>query len=173
MVGNVAVVKEALDTTFDLRKLLQYSAKRMAEFEQLKKEIAPNEPGFRTLCPTRWTVRAASLHGVLANYEVLRESTQKFTEMARYDQGMSAKCNSMRFQFTQFNFLFGLCLGHLVLQPADNLSNALQKKSLSAAEGQRMVHEMLHTLEQLRSDEFQKFWKGVTDRRASLGTSEP
>ena len=96
MVRSVKPVKDALDTTFELSKLLKFSAKRAAEFQRLKKEIAPEEPGFRTLCPTRWTVRASSLASVLTNYEVLQASLEKFTDMAKYDHEMSAKCNGVR-----------------------------------------------------------------------------
>lgn len=171
---NVAPVKEALDTTFDFSKLLKYSAKRSAEFSKLKAEIAPEEPGFRTLCPTRWTVRASSLHSVLANYEVLQASAERFSEMAKYDQEMSAKCNSMKFQLCSFNFLFGLCLGHLILQLADNLSKALQQKSLSAAEGLGMAQKTLQSLKFLRSDkEFEKFWEEVMAKQEQFGVNEP
>ena len=61
MVREVKCVRDAIDTTFELSKLLKYSAKRTAEYKRLKQEIAPEELGFRTMCPTRWTVRAASL----------------------------------------------------------------------------------------------------------------
>ena len=174
MVREVKAVKDALDTTFELSKLLKYSAKRTAEFDRLKKEIAPEEPGFRTLCPTRWTVRASSLHSVLVNYEVLQASLDRFTEMAKYDHEMSAKCNGVRSQLSSFLFLFGVSLGHLVLQVADNLSVALQQKSLSAADGQRLAQETIRALQKLRSeDEFSKFWSGVLTRQSSLDVGEP
>ena len=37
-------------------------------FEKLKAELAPETPGFRVFCPTRWTVRAASLQSVIDNW---------------------------------------------------------------------------------------------------------
>ena len=49
---------------------------------------------------------------------------------------------------------------HPVLSLADNLSTALQKKSLSAAEGQRMAADTVRALEKLWSEE-EKFWKDV------------
>ena len=36
---------------------------------QLKEEMGSDAPGVRTLCPTRWTVRAESLYSILANYD--------------------------------------------------------------------------------------------------------
>ena len=34
--------------------------------------MAPDVPDFRTLCPTRWTVRASSLESVVSNYNALQ-----------------------------------------------------------------------------------------------------
>jgi len=51
-------------------------------FVKLKSEIAPNQPGFRTLCPTRWTVKAASLEGVINNYLVLQQVWEEAKDIA-------------------------------------------------------------------------------------------
>ena len=136
MIREVKVVKDALDNALELSKLLQYSAKRNAEYKRLKAKLAPQEAGVRTLCPTRWTVRAAALASILSNYECLQACLEKFTEMSRYDREMSARCNGLLSQFSSFSFLFGVFLGKEVLTLADNLSTALQKKVLSAADGQ-------------------------------------
>ena len=42
-------LRDALDTTFQISKLLKFSPCRDAIFERLKAEIAPGTPGFRTL----------------------------------------------------------------------------------------------------------------------------
>ena len=42
-------------------------------FQKLKEQLAPTTPGFWTLCPTRWTVCAASLQSVADNWKVLQE----------------------------------------------------------------------------------------------------
>ena len=67
------IMRDALDTTYEMSKLVKFSPKRDSLFEKLKQELAPDTPGFRTLCPTRWTVRADSLQSVLDNYEVLQD----------------------------------------------------------------------------------------------------
>ena len=67
------VMSDALDTTFEISKLLKFSPKREKIFEDIKQEVAPDCPGFRVLCPTRWTVRGESLQSVIANYCVLQE----------------------------------------------------------------------------------------------------
>ena len=47
---------------------------------------------------------------------------------------------------TKFDFLFGTVLGELLLCHSDNLSKALQKKSISAAEGQHISRMVIDTL---------------------------
>ena len=93
MICDVKHVKDALDVTFQLSKLLKYSAKRTAEYQCLKQELAPEQPRFRTLCPTRWIVTAASLTSILTNYQVLQECLESFIELAKMDREMSVKCN--------------------------------------------------------------------------------
>ena len=43
-----------------------------AIFDKIKAEVSPDSTGFITLCPTRWTVRAASLASVIANYKAIQ-----------------------------------------------------------------------------------------------------
>ena len=77
-IRSIKVMKHALDTTFELSKLLKYSSKRKSTYLKLKEELAPSESGFRTLCPTRWTVRADSLASIRKNYSVLQSSLDTF-----------------------------------------------------------------------------------------------
>ena len=72
-IKNSKVMKSALDTTHEISKLVKYSPRRNALFDTLKSQLAPDSPGIRILCPTRWTVRADSLASILSNYVVLQE----------------------------------------------------------------------------------------------------
>ena len=74
MVRKVRNLRDALDTTSEISKLLKYLPKRDRMFEKLTAEsAAPETPGFRVLCPTRWTVREASLQSVIDNWILLQE----------------------------------------------------------------------------------------------------
>ena len=59
-------------------------------FQNLKHEIAQDCPGFRVLCPTRWTVRADSMNSVLDNYEVLLGVWEESKE-SRLDSNVKAR----------------------------------------------------------------------------------
>lgn len=113
MAWEIKQVRDALDVVFKLSKLLKYSAKRTAEYQRLKQDIAPEQPGFCTLCPTRWTVRASSLTSVLRNYHVLQECLESFTNFAKSDLKMSAQCIGVKAQLTTLIFCSVLLLARL------------------------------------------------------------
>ena len=52
------IIKDALDITYEITKLIKKSSAQYRCFEKIKSELASDAPGVRVLCPTRWTVRA-------------------------------------------------------------------------------------------------------------------
>ena len=83
MIKRSAVLKDCLDTCYELVKLIKFSPKREAMLREIKKasELG-SSAGVHTLCPTRWTVRAQSLASILANYvsiQLLWEPARKAT----------------------------------------------------------------------------------------------
>ena len=59
VVNESRLVRDVLDTVGEINKLLKYSPRHDSLFEQLKSSVLPGTVGFRTLCSTQWTVRAA------------------------------------------------------------------------------------------------------------------
>ena len=55
-IKQIKILRDTLDTCFEMLKLLKFLPKRDTAFEALKLQLAPNNPGLRSLCPTRWTV---------------------------------------------------------------------------------------------------------------------
>ena len=81
-VKNVQLLKEVLDTAYELTKLVKYSPKRQAALKTKQEELKLNNvklpvDGYdsegesfsrlRLLCPTRWTVRAKALWSISNN----------------------------------------------------------------------------------------------------------
>ena len=122
-------MKCALETVSEVSKLIKKSPKRDAMFQRLKQGFAQDTPGFRVLCPTRWTVRAASLQSVLDNYEVLFGVWEESKE-SQVDSEIRARVIGVEAQMQSFDFLFGVSLGALILNHTDNLSKSLQQKTL-------------------------------------------
>ena len=167
------VMRDALDTTFIISQLLKYSPKRDTHFEILKKELAPDTPGLRVLCPTRWTVRAQSLESVLKNYAVLQELWVECEDFVK-EADARARVNGVSAQMKSFDFLFGVALGELLLMHSDNLSKTLQHKHLSAAEGQASADLSVKTLEKIRDDKsFDLFWAKVSVLIQKFDVNDP
>ena len=165
------VVKDALDITFEVSKLICFSPKRAAQFQKLKAELAPTGAGFRVLCPTRWTVRAASLKSMIDNYTVLQELWE-VSKNDSADPSMKARIIGVQTQFNSFKFYFGVELTYFLLQHSDNLSKTLQ--SPNAAEGQKLASMTIATLLQCRSDvAYDLFWKRIEESGRSLDIDEP
>lgn len=172
-VKQCQVMKNAFEVVAEVSKLIKKSPKRDAAFEKLKADLAPETPGFRVLCPTRWTVRAASLQSVIDNYEVLLLVWQEALD-GSLDGEIRARIIGIEAQMMKFDFLFGICLGSIVLRNSDNLSKTLQHKTLSAAEGQRIAKLTLSVLQKMRSDEqFTSFYQRVIQEQTRFGVADP
>ena len=135
--------------------------------------LSPDTPGFRVLCPTRWTVRAASLQSILDNYEVLL-GVWSDSLSSKLDGEMKARIIGVDTQMHAFDFLFGVSLGSLLLRHTDNLSKSLQKKSLSAAEGQRLASLTLDVLKSLRDEgNFKSFYARIVQDQVRFQIDGP
>ena len=172
-VKNSKVLKDALDVTYEVSRLVKFSPKRNAILDKLKETLTPDNPGFRVLCPTRWTVRADSLKSVVDNYAALQVLWEESRDQTA-DPSIKARIIGVEAQFKTFRYLFGVLLGELLLRHTDNLSKTLQSPKLSAAEGQRIAGMTLSALESLRDDDyFDLFWEKVESTRESLDVDEP
>ena len=157
-IKNSKVMKDALDITFEVSKLIKFSPKRDVMFEKLKDIITPDTPGFRVLCPTRWTVRANTLKSVLDNYAVFQELWEQAKDEVS-DPSIKSRIIGVQSQFKTFQYFYGVFLGELILKHSDNLSKTLQSPKLSASEGQHIAEMTVRTLQTLRNDtNFDLFW---------------
>ena len=167
------LMKDALDTTHEISKLIRKPPRREGIFQKLKQDLTPDSPGVRVLCPTRWTVRAESLKSILDNYKALQATWTTAIEVVK-DTEMKCRIIGVMSQMKTFNFVYGVMLGHLVLVHSDNLSRTLQKKDMSAAEGQIVADLTISTLARIRSDEnFELFWQKVLTTCADFEVEEP
>ena len=107
MVREVRNLRDALDTTSEISKLLKYSPKRDRMFEKLKAELAPEIPGFRVFCPTRWTVRAASLQSVIDNWIPPQELWDESLE-TNLESEVKSRVIGVKHQMGTFDYYFGV-----------------------------------------------------------------
>ena len=167
----IRVMSDALDHSFEICKLLKFSPRRDAL--KLKADISPGVPGLRSLCPTRWTVRAASVESIRLNYESLQATWEEAVTVVR-DTEVKARINGVASLMKTFNFLFGLMLAERILKHTDNLSRTLQATSMSAIEAQSISQLCVSVLRSFRTDvNFDLFWDLVISTQQSLGLSDP
>ena len=96
------------------------------------------------LCPTRWTVCANALASVISNFEILLNTWDEAAEIVS-DTESKARINGVASQMKTFEFMFGAILGEMILRHSDNLSQCLQKRTISAAEGQHVAKMVTDT----------------------------
>ena len=167
------LTKNALDTAFEISKLIKYSPKRDAMFHKLKEDMQPELPGIKVFCPTRWTVRAESLRSILDNYMVLLELWDLVDEETK-DSEIRARVGGVASQMKKFEFFFGITIAEILLRHTDNLSRTLQKKDLSAVEGQHVAALVKQTLQSMRDEAlFSNYWKSITAKAKEMDVSEP
>ena len=140
---------------------------------KLKEEADRDAINVRTLCPTRWTVRAESLGSILANYD----SIQELWETALHkitDTETKARIRGMQSQMKCFKFLFCLVLTEMILWHTDKLSETLQAPKLSGVKDNEIAMLTVKTLKSLWTDEnFNLFWQKIEKKMNELDVDEP
>ena len=166
------LLRDTLDITSEISKLLKYSPRRNSLFETLKQQLAPDVPGFRTLCPTRWTVKASSLESVLENYNVFQALWEEAREIAP-DSETRTRIVGVQFKMSTFSYFFGV-LGECILKHTDNLSRTLQSPTLTASDAHHVANLTCQTLERIRDDKcFDLFWEKALLLQSNLDVDEP
>ena len=118
-------------------------------------------------------MRAASLQSVIDNCEVLLLLWQEALD-GTLDGETRARIIGVETQMIKFDFLFGVCLGSLILRNSDNLSKTLQHKTISAAEGQHIAKLTLSVLQKMRSaEQFVAFYQRVIQEQTRFGVADP
>ena len=174
-------LKDVIDTTIELTKLVKKSPKRDAKLKNLQSDMADTDfeeemkraVTVTLFCPTRWTVRAESLNAIIENFDFLQE-LWKWSLNNCEDTEMKIRIRGMKNHTLEFNYSFGIHLAHLVLSHTDNLSKTLQSTEMSAIEGQEVASYTVQTLKKLRNDEqFELFYKKVSAFAAKHDVNDP
>ena len=129
--------------------------------------------GIQVLCSTCWTVRAKALANIVCNYAVLQNIWEETADVLK-DTKSKARINNVAAQMKRLDFLFGTVFGEMLLQHCDNLSQTLQSKTISAAEGKHLGKMVIDTLQGMRKNElFNLFWENVCKPVESFDVEQP
>ncbi|KAL5460140.1 hypothetical protein EMCRGX_G033567 [Ephydatia muelleri] len=88
--------QDAMDSAFEISKLIRYSPKRNAAFDRIRVENVTDDDstvhsvGIRALCPTRWTVRGDAIESILEHYNTLKQLWEDNLSRTLQTRSMSA-----------------------------------------------------------------------------------
>ena len=167
------LIKDVLDTSREITKLIKYSPRRERIFMKLKERLPASSTGIRVLCPTRWAVRADTLSSIISNYEALQNTWEEVLAVTKYTKA-KARIQGVSAQMDMFQYLYGIMVSEMILRHADNLSRTLERKYFSAEEGQQVAQMTVDTITSLRNeDAFDLMWEKVSRKARSLNVSDP
>ena len=139
-IKNCTLMKNSLDTSFEITKLVKFSPKRESYLKEIIAENMSREflnETVRSFSQARWTDPAKSLQSIFTFYKKLKDLWDWcLSEYGEPD--IKARVIEIKTQMKSFNFFFGIRLGYLVLSHSDNLSVTLQTPKMSAAEAQKL-----------------------------------
>ena len=168
---EIRPMADTLDHCLEICNLLKFSPRRDAIFCRLKEEMTPHVPGLRTLCPTRWTVRAASLESILQNYPTFFATWEETAEVAKQPD-VKARINGVAAQMKEF--FYCLMLAERLLKHCDNLSKTIQATSIPAVEAHHLSELCIEVFQRMRNDsDFDLFWQLALQTREQLHINEP
>ena len=149
------VCKDALDTAFEISKLIRYSPKRNSAFDRIKVENLTEEARwikyrYSSNVPYQMDSERRCCGSIIENYVVLKQLWSDCLT-TQLDPDVKGRIIGVQAQMATFNVLFGLQLAMKILKITDNLSRTLQKQTMSAAEGHSLAECTVKTLVSMRT----------------------
>ena len=74
-------MKDALETTDEITKLIKCSPHREAFFQSLKEKLPAGCAGIKVLSPMRWIVKADALLSITNNFKTLKHTWEEVVEV--------------------------------------------------------------------------------------------
>ena len=122
-ISQSKILKQALDNTFEIIKLIVKSPRRQAILEKLKDEIGDKSCNVTPLCPTRWTVKANALKSILDNYSLLIQAFEaNVDESSSMPLEIKSRILGIVTAMKKFESYLGINLAYFILRQTDNLA---------------------------------------------------
>ena len=154
-----SLVRDALDIVNEILKLIKNSPKRSEVFKSIKADECPDTPQLRNLCPTRWTMRTASIDSILKNYAALISALE---EIYNGNDKHAGRAGGLKTSMEKFSTFFSLKLSHFLFAASEQLSLSLQSKDISAQEAFKAASLTKSYYHRQRNDEnFDKFYLSI------------
>jgi hypothetical protein len=160
-------IKDALNFSMELIQLIKLSPKRQALFEAIQQQQGSQQnASIRTLCPTRWTVRAGAMQAIILHYQTLQETMEKSSHGS---DDCSRRANGILALMERFSTFFGLKLSYLLFSITEQCSVHLQRQDGTTEDGYLIIDTCLKALKSLRADsKFLSFFTSVKNEAEGL-----
>ena len=108
IVKKSELLKQTLETTQEITKLIKFSPRHDEVFKKFKAESDSNlenkTMGIQVLCPTCWAIHADFLFSIIENYSVLHNTWDEALHISR-DTEAKAQIQAVQSQMIKFDFL--------------------------------------------------------------------
>ena len=152
---------------------MKKSPQRDTKLSEIRSATQNQEKSIHAFCPTRWTVRAETLHSVIENRDELKVLWEWSIKHLKGTE-MKARVIGVNTVISNFSFFYGCALGESMLRLTDHLSRSLQDPKTSAADGQEIAADTVRTLLKDRNeDSFDLFWNHTLMRQAKMDVNDP
>ncbi|CAK6966905.1 unnamed protein product [Scomber scombrus] len=151
----------------ELITFIRNSPKRLAWFKEFQGTEAPQ---LRPLCPTRWTVRAASLQSIATNYSALMDFLEDMSANEKGDAG--GKASGLFVNLQKFGTFFSLRSMLTFFSRVEAVNVALQKRQLHTQSAREMIDTLRGDLKAIR-EAFGEFWENTTAAADDMGLESP
>lgn len=125
----------------------------------------------RPLCPTRWTMKTASLQSIASNYSALMGFLEDLCLNDKGDAG--GKANGLLLLLHKFSTFFSLKLMLKFFLHMETFNIALQKSQLQLQKARQMVDTLREDITWLCEEGFQEFWENTTTAAHDLNLESP
>jgi hypothetical protein len=154
---NVHLIRDTIEFVKDVVNFVRASPLRMRVFEAIRHEIgasaeASSASSLRPLCPTRWTVRVASIQSVIDNYSAMLQAMTEVSNTSGDDS--AAKGNGFLKRLESFEMYAGLRMSLVVLEQAEGCNTFLQSKKISVADAKNAAVKTAAIIGAMRNDEY-------------------
>ncbi|MGL5904177.1 MAG: DUF4371 domain-containing protein, partial [Cetobacterium sp.] len=165
---NIPACRNFLVLIRELITLIRNSPKRLAWFQQFQCQDAQS---LRPLCPTRWTLKAASLQSVASNYSAIMEFLEDLCLCDKGDAG--GKANGLLSHLQKFGTYFMLKLLSFFFSRTEMVNVALQRSQLHLQKAAAMIETLKEDIQHLRENGFEEFWGKTTAAADELNLESP
>ena len=150
---TVRLVADTLSFVREVGKLIRNSSKRKQTFAENFDDGQPLQ--LRSLCPTRWSVRASAISRVIETYEELMKTLNEVAQDKGARGDVQARAAGLFKQSKEVRTYFGLLACCKLFESCEAVAKHLQRSDLTAVglRDSTCIQSLKQTLNAMRSDE--------------------